>query len=338
LNNEKGLRQGMEDGTEATRRQSMEPADLSEPRTIWQQIQKNRLLMSGGGIVGALMLLALTAPLLTQWNILDDPMEQFPQGLDPYGLPLAPGGVHSLGTDSLGRDMLSRVVHGTRISLTVGIIAMLTALCIGVTVGVIAGYFGTWVNAVLMRGTDVMMTIPGLLLAIAFASLMDGRQVHLHPSWTDWHELDLTLERGILSVLLVIGIVSWTWIARVVRSQVISVKEREFVEASRAMGCRHRRIIVRHIAPNILPTVIIVATLSTAGTILLDAGLSYLGVGVPPPAPSWGTMIADGQPYFIVAPHLTVIPGFAIILTVVGFNLLGQGLQDVLDPYEKGRR
>ncbi len=328
----------MEGVTGATGQQSMESADPSEPRTIWQQIRKNRLLISGGGIVGALMLLALTAPLLTQWNILDDPMEQFPQGLGPYGLPLAPGGMHSLGTDSLGRDMLSRVVHGARISLTVGIIAMLTALCIGVTVGVIAGYFGTWVNTVLMRGTDVMMTIPGLLLAIAFASLMDGRQVHLHPSWTDWHGLDLTLERGILSVLLVIGIVSWTWIARVVRSQVISVKEREFVEASRAMGCRHRRIIARHIVPNILPTVIIVATLSTAGTILLDAGLSYLGVGVPPPAPSWGTMIADGQPYFIVAPHLTVVPGLAIILTVVGFNLLGQGLQDVLDPHEKGRR
>ncbi|MBT5876302.1 MAG: ABC transporter permease [Candidatus Latescibacteria bacterium] len=310
----------------------------TDTSSFWRDASRSRLLVSGMVIVGMLLSLAFLAPALTRWHVISDPMTQFPNGLDVDGLPIGPGQEYRLGTDSLGRDLLSRVVHGTRISLTVGVVAMFTALFIGVSVGVIAGYFGTWVNTVLMRGTDVMMTIPGLLLAIAFAGLMDGRDLHLHPDWLAWHWLDVTLERGVLSVLLVIGIVSWTWIARVVRSQVITVKEREFVEASLAMGCGHGRIILRHLLPNILPTVIIVATLSTAGTVLLDAGLSYLGVGVPPPAPSWGTMIADGQPYFIVAPHITVVPGIAIVLTVVGFNLLGQGLQDVLDPYEKGRR
>jgi peptide/nickel transport system permease protein len=141
-----------------------------------------------------------------------------------------------------------------------------------------------------------------------------------------------------ITIFLVIGLVSWTWIARVVRGQVLVVRSREFVEASRAIGCSHGRILLRHVLPNILPTILVLASLSTANTVLLDAGLSYLGVGVPPPTPSWGTMIADGQPYFIVSPHITIMPGLAIVLTVVGFNLIGQGLQDMLDPFEKGER
>lgn len=299
---------------------------------------RNRLVVSGSVIVGGWILLALVAPLLTSLDLIPDPMTQFPHGLDANGLPLPPDGAFALGTDSLGRDVLSRVIYGARLSLTVGIVAMLTAVCIGSTVGILSGYFGAWINAALMRMTDVMMTIPGLLLAIAFAGLMDGRVVHLHPAWMDWHGLDVTLKRGLVSVFLVIGLVSWTWIARVVRGQVLAVRVREFVEASRAIGCPHWWIIRHHIVPNVVPTIIVLATLSTAGTVLLDAGLSYLGVGVPPPAPSWGMMIADGQPYFIVAPHITIAPGVAIVLTVVGFNLLGQGLQDVLDPYAKGKR
>lgn len=313
-------------------------AEDSPTRSFGYVMRRNRLILTGTIIIGGMVLLALIAPLLTRWNALHDPMAQFQHGLDQHGLPLAPGETFHLGTDSLGRDILSRVIHGARISLTVGIVAMLTAVCIGVTIGVFAGYFGAWVNGILMRGTDVMMTIPGLLLAIAFAGLMDGRVIHLHPSWLDWHAMDVTLRRGLVSVFLVIGIVSWTWIARVVRGQVIVLKEREFVEASRALGCTHRWIISRHILPNILPTIIVLASLSTAGTVLLDAGLSYLGVGVPPPAPSWGTMIADGQPYFIVTPHMTIVPGVAIVLTVVGFNLLGQGLRDVLDTHLDGNK
>lgn len=306
--------------------------------SIWMILIRNRMVCIGGFIVVTLVSMALFAPILSDWGLLDDPLEQHVDGLDNDGLPIAPGGMFSLGTDNIGRDVLSRLVFGARISLTVGIVAMMTAVFIGVTVGAMAGYFGGWINALLMRCTDVMMTIPGLLLAIAFAGLMDGRIIHFHPDALDWHSLDIPLERGFISIFLVIGIVSWTWIARVVRGQVLTVKSNEYIDSARALGCSHFRILVKHILPNILPTVIVLASLSTANTILLDAGLSYLGVGIPPPSPSWGAMISEGQAYFIASPHITVAPGIAIILTVVGFNLLGQGLQETLDPYAKGKK
>lgn len=300
-----------------------------------RRVLKNRMACAGGGMVLFLVILALAAPVLTGLGHLHDPMQQMAEGLDADGLPIPPGDRFLLGTDQLGRDVLARLVHGTRISLFVGIVAMLTAVVVGVTVGLLAGYRGGWVNTVLMRCTDVMMTIPGLLLAIAFAGLMDGRVIHLHPPFLDWLGLEITLKRGLVSVFLVIGLVSWTWIARTIRSQVLVLKNREFVTSSRAIGCSDVRIMVHHLLPNVLPLIIVLGSLATANTVLLDAGLSYLGVGVPPPAPSWGTMIAEGQPYFIVSPHLTMAPGVAIIAAVVGFNLLGQGLQEVLDPYVK---
>lgn len=300
-----------------------------------RRMAKNRMACAGGGIVLFLVAMALAAPVLTGLGLLEDPMRQLPEGLDADGLPLPPGDRFLLGTDNLGRDILSRLVHGTRISLLVGIVAMLIAVCVGVTVGLLAGYHGGWVNTVLMRGTDVMLTIPGLLLAIAFAGLMDGRVIHLNPPFMEGLGLEITLKRGLVSVFLVIGLISWTWIARTIRGQVLVLKTREFVTSSRAIGCSDVRIMVRHLLPNVLPLIIVLGSLATANTVLLDAGLSYLGVGVPPPAPSWGTMIAEGQPYFIVSPHLTMAPGVAIIVAVVGFNLLGQGLQEVLDPYVK---
>lgn len=300
-----------------------------------RRMAKNRMACAGGGIVLFLVAMALAAPVLTGLGLLEDPMRQLPEGLDADGLPLPPGDRFLLGTDNLGRDILARLVHGTRISLLVGIVAMLIAVCVGVTVGLLAGYHGGWVNTVLMRGTDVMLTIPGLLLAIAFAGLMDGRVIHLHPPFMEWLGVEITLKRGLVSVFLVIGLISWTWIARTIRGQVLVLKTREFVTSSRAIGCSDVRIMVRHLLPNVLPLIIVLGSLATANTVLLDAGLSYLGVGVPPPAPSWGTMIAEGQPYFIVSPHLTMAPGIAIMVAVVGFNLLGQGLQEVLDPYVK---
>ncbi len=300
-----------------------------------RRMLKNRMVCAGGGLVLTLVILAVAAPVLTGLDYLQNPMRQLPEGLDADGLPIPPGDRFLLGTDQLGRDVLARVVHGTRISLFVGIVAMLIAVCVGVSVGLLAGFHGGWVNTVLMRGTDVMLTIPGLLLAIAFAGLMDGRVIHVHPVSLDWHALDITLKRGLVSVFLVIGLVSWTWIARTIRAQVLVLKTREFITSSRAIGCSDVRIMFRHLLPNVLPLIIVLGSLATANTVLLDAGLSYLGVGVPPPAPSWGTMIAEGQPYFIVSPHLTVVPGLSIIVAVVGFNLLGQGLQEVLDPYVK---
>ena len=290
----------------------------------WRALLRNRLVASGLAVIGLFLLVALLADVLAPYA----PDAQLDDGLDTDGMPLPPCGRFLLGTDNLGRDVLSRVLHGTRISLTVGAVAMLTALVIGVFVGLYAGYHGGWLDAVLMRMTDVVLALPALLLAIALAGLMNGKVLL---SWP----VEVKLERGLFSVCLVIGVVSWTGIARVVRGQVLSLKERAFVEAARAIGCSDRRILWRHILPNVLPAIIVLATMSVAGTVLFEAGLGYLGVGVPPPAPSWGNMIADGQPYMLVAPWLVIPPGVAIVLAVLGFNLLGQGLQDVLDPYHR---
>jgi ABC-type dipeptide/oligopeptide/nickel transport system permease subunit len=170
------------------------------------------------------------------------------------------------------------------------------------------------------------------LLAVAFAGVMDGRIIHLHPRSLPWHSLDVELKRGMVSLFLIIGFVCWPGMVRVIRGQVISVKEHEFVAAARALGASDARLVFVHILPNILPTIIVMAVMLTANTILLEAGLGYLGIGVPAPAPTWGSMITDGQPYFITAPHLVIVPGIAIVVTVLAFNLLGQGLQEMLDP------
>jgi ABC-type dipeptide/oligopeptide/nickel transport system permease subunit len=299
-------------------------ADLPAAPAAWRALLGNRLVAAGLAIVLLFVLVAAFADVLSPYA----PDRQMEDGLDADGMPVPPSRRFPLGTDSLGRDVLSRVLHGTRISLTVGTVAMLTSLVIGVLVGLYAGYYGGWVDAVLMRMTDVMLALPALLLAIALAGLMDGKVLIGWP-------VEVRLERGLLSVCFVIGIVSWTGIARVVRAQVLTLKERAFVEAARAVGCSHRRVLWRHILPNVLPAIVVLATMSVAGTILFEAGLSYLGVGVPPPAPSWGNMILDGQAYMTTAPWIMVPAGAAVVLAVLGFNLLGQGLQDVLDPYHK---
>jgi len=298
----------------------------------FMRVVNNALVKVGGIVIGLLVLLALAAPLLTRTHVLHEPVQQDLKGLDEDGMPLPPGGAYLLGTDNLGRDVLSRVVHGARVSLSVGIAAMLTATVIGVTIGLLAGYYGGKLDLGLMRFTEMGMTIPAILLAIAFAALMDGKTVHLHPAWLPWHFLDVELKRGMVSMFLIIGIVCWPGMVRVIRAQVLALKEREFVLAARALGASNRQIILWHILPNVMPNVIVLTALNTASTIMLEAGLGYLGIGVPPPAPTWGSMIADGQPYFIAAPHIVIVPGLAIVLTVLAFNLLGQGLQEVLDP------
>ncbi len=293
---------------------------------------RNRLVLTGGIILLLLVLAALTAPLWVKAGLLNPPNEQLAVGLDDDGMPLPMGGKFPAGTDNLGRDVLSRVLHGTRVSLTVGVAAMLTATLIGVVIGVVAGFRGGRLDLFLMRFTEINMTIPAILLAVAFAGVMNGQVIHLHPKALPWHWLDVEVKRGIGSLFVIIGLVCWPGMVRVIRAQVMSVKEREFILASRALGASDARLIFRHILPNILPTVIVMAVMLTANTILLEAGLGYLGIGVPPPAPTWGSMITDGQPYFITAPHLVLVPGVAIVLTVLAFNLLGQGLQEVLDP------
>lgn len=295
-------------------------------------VLRHRLVRIGSSIVILFTVLALAAPTLTRLHILRPPDLQNADGLDGYGMPKPPSHRYWLGTDNLGRDVLSRVVYGARVSLTVGTAAMLTATCIGLAIGLVSGFYGGKLDMGLMRFTDMNLSVPSILLAIAFAGLMDGKVLQLHPAWLHWPFLDIRLKRGLVSIFLIIGFVCWPPMVRVIRAQVLSIKEREFVQASRALGASNARLIFRHLLPNVLPTVIILAAMTTANTILLEAGLGYLGIGVPPPAPSWGSMIADGQPYFISAPFIVVAPGVAIVLTVLAFNLIGQGLQEVLNP------
>ena len=308
------------------------PINLRRPGS---GIVSNRLVRAGALIILTFTFLALAAPLLTRLHVLHEPDQQDLLGLDEDQQPRPPGGAYWLGTDNLGRDVLSRVVYGARVSLPLGTAAMLTATLIGVAVGLVSGFYGGKLDLGLMRFTEMNMTIPSILLAIAFAGLMDGKTLHLRPSGLPWHFLDVQLKRGMVSLFLIIGLVCWPGTVRVIRAQVLALKEREFVQAARVLGASDARLMLRHILPNLLPTVIVLAAMTTAGTISLEAGLGYLGIGVPAPTATWGSMIAEGQPYFIEAPVIVIAPGLAIVLTVLAFNLLGQGLQEALDPKQR---
>lgn len=257
----------------------------------------NRIEIVGAAMVASMIVIAVFAPILAP----HDPTRAVAA---TYGDPGSPSFAFPLGTDELGRDVLSRIIYGARISLTVGVAAMVMTMTIGVAIGLGAGFFGGAVDFILMRFTDVMLTLPALLLAMAFVAV-------LRPS--------------LLTILLVIGLVSWTQIARVVRAETLSMSQRDFVLAARSLGASSMRLMARHVLPNILPTIVVMAALSTSGTLLLDAGLSFLGLGVPPPIPSWGRMIEEAQIYFRTAPWLAAFPGLAIFYAVLGFNLLGYG-------------
>jgi peptide/nickel transport system permease protein len=306
-------------------------ARASRRTGITANLLKNRLVQTGLFILLLFSILAVLAPTLTRLQILREPIQQDLNGLDEDGMPRHPGNGYLLGTDNLGRDVLARVIYGGRVSLTVGAAAMATATVIGVMIGLLCGFYGGKVDLLLMRFAEMNMTIPAILLAIAFAGLMNGKTLHLHPASLNWHFLDVELKRGMTSMFLIIGFVCWPATVRVIRAQVLAVKEREFVLAARALGASDARLILHHILPNILPTLIVLAAMTTAGAISLEAGLGFLGVGVPPPAPTWGLMIAEGQAYFVAAPMIVIAPGIAIVLTVLAFNLIGQGLQEVLD-------
>src|ERR1700683_453085 len=221
-----------------------------------------------------------------------------------FGDPGAPSLKFPMGTDELGRDVLSRIIYGARISLTVGVSAMAVTMTIGVTIGLVSGFFGGAIDFALMRFTDIMLTLPALLLAMAFVAV---------------------LQPSIWSILLVIGLVSWTQIARVVRAEALTMTQRDFVVAARALGAPSSRLIARHVMPNVMPIIVVMAVLGISGTLLLDAGLSFLSLGVPPPTPSWGRMIEEALIYFRTAPWLVAFPGLAIFYAVLAFNLLGYG-------------
>ena len=261
--------------------------------------------------ISLVTLAAIFAPLIAP----HDPSEQFKDGLTLQGAPIGPSGTYLLGTDLLGRDLLSRLIYGARTSLIIGIIANGVAVLLGTTVGITAGYLKGRIGSVLMRFTDLMMAFPALLLAITLAAIFS-------PS--------------LLIVALVIAMVNWVQIARVIYTQAISIAEREFVIASKGLGATNQRVLIKHILPHLLPTVLVYATLGIATTVLLEATLSFLGIGVRPPTPSWGNIIFENQTYFITAPWLVFIPGAAIILLALSFNLLGDALRDELDPTQRG--
>lgn len=274
---------------------------------------KHKLATAAAVFILLLLAVAVAAP----WVAPYPPEETFFDGLTLEGAPLAPNGKYWLGTDLLGRDLLSRVIFGAQTSLIIGVVANGVALTIGTLVGVTAGFLRGWVGGALMRFTDLMMCFPALLLAIVLAAVFT-------PSlWI---------------VALVIAMVNWVQIARVVYTQTVSLSERGFVEAVRSLGASSSRILFRHIVPHLLPTVIVWGTLGIATTVLLEATLSYLGIGVQPPTPSWGNIIFENQSYFATAPWLVFIPGVAIVLMAVAFNVLGDALRTALDPTLKDRR
>ncbi|MCL4514274.1 MAG: ABC transporter permease [Firmicutes bacterium] len=271
-------------------------------RNTWRRLLRNKMAVVGLILIIVLTLLAIFAGTVSPY----DPYQQsFREKLQP------PNAAHLLGTDELGRDMLSRLIYGARISLSVGLISQFIAVIIGIIVGAVAGYFGGRVDNYLMRLTDMMFAFPDLLFAM-------GIMFALGP--------------GLINLFIALGIVGWAGMARLVRGQVLSLREREFIEAARAIGESDFRIIMRHVLPNCMAPIIISVTLGIPGAIMAEAGLSFLGLGAQPPLSSWGQMIAFGKAWMRSAPWLSIYPGLAIMITVLAFNLFGDGLRDALDP------
>jgi len=282
------------------------------PLGAWRRLLRRKLALLGL----ALIVLVVAAALLAPWIAPYAPEEQLFDGLTLEGAPLPPDARFIMGTDLLGRDLFSRILYGAQTSLIIGVVANGLALLIGTLVGITAGFFRGWVGAVLMRFTDLMMAFPALLLAICLAAIF---------------------KPSLWIVALVIALVNWVQTARVIYTETTSLAERDFIAAERTLGASTVRILFRHILPHLVPTIIVWGTLGISTTVLLEATLSFLGVGVQPPTPSWGNIIFENQTYFQAAPWLVFIPGAAIILLALAFNLVGDALRDVLDPTQRGR-
>jgi len=276
-----------------------------ERRKTWQRFKKHRPALIGLGFIVLLVILALTAQWITPYE---------PQKVNPRLRGHGPSWDHWLGNDDIGRDILTRIIYGTRIALIVGLGAVSIAVAIGVAIGATAGYFGGKVDFVLSRLIDTLMAFPLLALLLTLSTVFG-------PS--------------LRNVVVVIGCTVWASYARVVRAEVLSLRERDYVLAARAAGATDRRIITKHVIPNAMGPVIILASLAIGGIIILESALSFLGLGVARPTASWGTMLSDGRDYIRNYPHISIAPGIAIALTVLAFNLIGDGLRDALDPRQR---
>ena len=267
-----------------------------------KRLLRNKLAFFGLLLVLLLALVALFAPFLSPRD---------PSAIDLSNRLVGPSAEHPLGTDQLGRDLLSRMIYGSRISLSVGFVAVGISVLIGIALGSIAGYFGGRIDTLLMRFVDIMLCFPTFFLILSVIAL---------------------LEPNIFTIMAVIGVTSWMGVARLIRAEILSLKEQEFILAARAIGAGSFRIIVRHLIPNAITPVLVSATLGIAAAILVESSLSFLGIGVQPPTPSWGNILTEGKSVLGIAWWLTLFPGLAILITVLAYNLLGEGLRDLLDP------
>ena len=276
-------------------------------RGFWAQLWRLPRAWIGTIMVGIMLLGVVLIPVIMPL----DPLKQYPDGVSDIGTPLPPNALFPFGTDHLGRDLYARLIYGGRISLLISVVANLTAAVFGTAIGIIAGYYGGIVDTILMRVTDVILAYPAVLLALGLGAV-------LRPS--------------IPVVILILMVITWPALARLVRSQTFSVRERQFVESARASGATDAYIMFRHILPHIITVSVVWFTLSIAGTILIESSLSFLGVGVPLPTASWGNMILEGQSRYRIAPWMILLPTGAILITTLGFNLLGDAIRDALDP------
>lgn len=289
--------------------QELESANEYMPVSPWRMMlkrfKKNKRALIGFYITAFFILLAICSPWISPYDPFEYNMEAL---LQP------PSMEHLFGTDQFGRDVLSRIIHGSRISLMIGVIGVGISIIIGVSLGTIAGYFGGIIDSIIMRVMDILMAFPGFLLALAIISI-------LGPSMNN--------------VMIAIGIFSIPVFARIMRSSVISIKYKEFIEASKSLGGSNLFIIMKHVIPNCIAPIIVLSSMRIATAILSAAGLSFLGLGAQPPTPEWGAMLSEGREYMRSAPHLSTVPGLIIMLVVLGFNMLGDGLRDALDPQMK---
>ena len=282
-------------------------ANLKKERTsqlalIWSRFKKNRLALIGGIIVTIMVLTAIFAPLIAPHD---------PYRTAPLRRLEAPSLEHPLGTDAMGRDLLSRLIYGARVELSIGILIILFEGTIGITLGLLAGYFGGWVDSLVMRLVDILRSFPVIILAMAIAGIMG---------------------QGVYNVVIALGIVGWTTFARMVRSKILSIKESDYVEAAHSIGESTSSVLLRYILPNAVSTAIIMVCIMMPTALIASATLSFLGLGVQPPTASWGSIIAAGRDYLLQAPWISTTAGIFIMFTVLGFNFIGDGLRDAVDP------
>jgi len=272
---------------------------------MWKFIRKNNAIVIGGTVVSLIVIVAIFAPLIAPYNL---KMSDLKYALTP------PGAQFLLGTDQYGRDILSRLIYGSRLSLMVGLIAQTINTVIGVTLGLFSGYYGGKIDDAIMGFTNIVLSMPILILSLAIMAILGP---------------------GIINLLIALGAVGWTYTCRVTRAETLSIREKDYIEAARVLGCSTFRILRKHVLPNIFGPILVIATLGVADIILMAATLSFLGVGAQPGTPEWGAMLSRGREYLYYAPWICIFPGVALLITILGLNTLGDGLRDFLDPYRK---